>query len=210
MGMGFVLITALMVLLIIASLIGGILFLTVFLLNRKSKNKVTKSTYLALIPLKCIGISFLFLFVYVLICEYLRGVDPGIGDLWQVPLGDDYYFCMIDTPDMGFIQRSGCSGEPLIGGVTKITTVGDNVAGYSEGSEKGYFIFALSTGKINRYKDQSDSAVSLEAFYPGIESVEKFYFSARWGFWELLFLLFYFSIMIRLSALWYRNFQAIG
>ncbi len=44
---------------------------------------------------------------YAIWCEAVRGVDAGIGDFAQVPLGSGYKLQMIDTPQNAFIRTPG-------------------------------------------------------------------------------------------------------
>lgn len=70
--------------------------------------------------------------VYATWCEAIRGVDPGIGDGWQVPVGNDHYFCMIDVPEEGYLLKGGCSGAALVDGITLIGSSDDLVFGNSK------------------------------------------------------------------------------
>src|SRR5437867_3088253 len=52
--------------------------------------------------------------VYAIWCGTARGVDPGLGDLWAVPVGTGYYFCMIDVTESGRLFKGTCDGVPLV------------------------------------------------------------------------------------------------
>jgi hypothetical protein len=76
----------------------------------------------------------------------VRDIDPGIGDSWRVPIGNDWYFCMIDVPDNGYLLKGGCSGAPIVDGITELALVGDLVVGKGDASRP--FVLDTRTGVL--------------------------------------------------------------
>jgi hypothetical protein len=93
--------------------------------------KAVAAAALPFLLLGCVGAAFA---GYAIWCEAVRHVDPGIGDGWRVPVGNDLYFCMIDVPDDGYLLKGGCSGAPIVHGITELAAAGDLVVGLSESS----------------------------------------------------------------------------
>jgi hypothetical protein len=50
-------------------------------------------------------------FAYAAHCEFVRGVDPGLGDAWYIPLSKDYKLLFIDDWDHAWLQERSKSGS---------------------------------------------------------------------------------------------------
>jgi hypothetical protein len=67
----------------------------------------------------------------------------------RVPIGNDYFFCMIDVPDDGYLLKGGCSGAPIVHGITELAAADDLVFGNSESS--GPFALDTRTGALQTF-----------------------------------------------------------
>jgi hypothetical protein len=83
------------------------------------RREVLKAVAAAALPILMFGYGGAAFVGYAVWCETLRGVDPGIGDVWRVPVGKDHYFCMIDVPEEGYLLKAGWSGAPIVHGITE-------------------------------------------------------------------------------------------
>ena len=115
---------------------------------------------------------------YAIWCETVRDVDPGLGDGWRVPVGNDHYFCMIDVPDDGYLLKGGCSGAPVVHGITALAAAGDLVFGSSESN--GPFVLDTRTGAVQTFASV-DAAVAQMTTPPILQTAADFYADRRWG-----------------------------
>ena len=115
---------------------------------------------------------------YAIWCETVRGVDPGIGDAWRVPVGNDHYFCMIDVPEEGYLLKGGCTGAPIVYGITELGSSGGLVFGNSKSS--GPFVLDTRTGALQTFAS-IDAAVGRITPRPTLQEAGDFYARQRWG-----------------------------
>jgi hypothetical protein len=140
---------------------------------------------------------------YAVWCEAIRDVDPGIGDSWRVPIGDEWYFCMIDVPDNGYLLKGGCTGAPIVHGITELRAANHVVVGNSESS--GAFRLDTRTGTLQTFANM-DAALDQMTPRPILESANDFYANRRWGKADV-----FAAVLIGLPAIaaaifWYRWF----
>jgi hypothetical protein len=145
------------------------------LFGRAELFKAAAAAALPLVVLAYAGAAFV---GYAIWCESIRGVDLGIGDSWRVPVANDYYFCMIDVPDKGYLLKGGCSGGPVVDGITELAAAGDLVAGNSE--SHGPFVLDTRTGALQRLS-RVDDALARITPRPALLDAYAFYGSRRWG-----------------------------
>ena len=126
--------------------------------------------------------GFFALIGYAFHCELVRKVDPGIGDGWQVPLGNDYYLCMIDTPEHGYLMRHECSGSPISDGISKINVFDHVVAGKA----KIDFTLDLTDGHLAEFDAASEK---FQIYENELVSVNQFYIERRWSYIDVIALL---------------------
>lgn len=76
------------------------------------RRAVAATTMLPPLSVVCGLLGFI---VYAYWCEQVRGVDPGLGDGFHVPLGSGYELWMIDTSEQAFVRGpdGGDSGFEL-------------------------------------------------------------------------------------------------
>lgn len=80
---------------------------------------------------------------YAAWCEKVRGVDPGFGDCWRVPLGYGHALCMVDTPEQAFITAS--HEDRVRDGLRSVAVHGRHVVG--EGAAPGsFFLIDMPAG----------------------------------------------------------------
>lgn len=176
------------VLLIWAVIFGGVAVVSAVVLGLWSlrshravvgRREVFKAVAAAALPLLMFGYAGATFAAYAIWCETIRGVDPGIGDGWQVPVGNDHYFCMIDVPEEGYLLKGSCSGAAIVDGITRIGSSGDLVFGNSTSS--GAFVFDTRTGALQTFANM-DAAVARITPRPILEGAGEFYTRHRWGY----------------------------
>jgi hypothetical protein len=110
-----------------------------------------------------------------------RGVDPGIGDSWQVPIAAGYSLRFIDTMEQAFVSppetRAGAEQVP------DVTEVGSN-GPYVYGSVRGgAFLVDVGTGAVQRFGDREALLARLSEQglrEAPMEPVKDYYFARRW------------------------------
>jgi len=130
-------------------------------------------------------------------------VDPGIGDSWQVPVGNDSFFCMIDTTDNSYLLKGGCTGVPPVFGITQLAALGDRIVGNSRSS--GPFMFDTRSGKVQSPIDL-DTALGQFSPRPTLQTPDEFYSKMRWGWPDLIALVLISIPALCILLLWYRWF----
>ena len=122
---------------------------------------------------------------YAIWCGMVRGVDPGLGDWYGVPIGHGFSLGFIDGLDHGYIApRGATSGEALIADITEIGVDGDYVYGVADRSDG--FLLNTRTGAILRNgrpalpRTLRDAGISPNA---PLTSVAQFYGKRRWS-WQ--------------------------
>jgi hypothetical protein len=106
MGIGFVL----LLLLILALGIAGGCSLLLAALTRKftsragPKDRKRALMAVVVLPPVCVVCGLVGFGVYAAWCDS-RGVDPGIGDSWFVPLGSGYRLAFVDIADQAFLLQ---------------------------------------------------------------------------------------------------------
>ena len=121
---------------------------------------------------------------YALWCETVRGVDPGLGDSWVVPVSNGYTFNMGDLTDKGYLR--GPSGEQLQYGIERLGAAGDVVAFESDGN---FYIFNTRTRTPQAIASESLAIATLRASHGTDSSLlepNTFYLERRWGPLDML------------------------
>lgn len=122
---------------------------------------------------------------YAVWCGVVRGVDPGLGDWWGVPVGNGFSLSFIDVLDHAYISpRGSTDGKPLIANITEIGASGEYVFGLIDQSD-GFLLNTRSgavhrTGRATLPAALRDVGVSPSA---PLMSVAEFYRERRWG-WQ--------------------------
>jgi len=105
MGIGFVLFFWILLGSVVAAVLSlgfGLMARTAFRCTPRSKR--LRGTLVAVAtPFLCLVYGVLAFMVYWIWCGNSRGVDPGLGDTWFVPLGSGYRLVMIDVPEQALI-----------------------------------------------------------------------------------------------------------
>lgn len=137
---------------------------------------------MALPPLAVIGLFAGFV-GYATWCETVREVDPGIGDTWQVPLGNGYHLCMIGTPERAFVT----SPKQQQFSIARIGF--DDHVTYFETVRNEFHLITKSTGSRTLFRDQSSLDERLHeigAQPSSFQSAEIAYQKLRWGLLDLM------------------------
>jgi hypothetical protein len=140
---------------------------------------------------------------YAIWCEVVRDVDPGIGDSWQVPIGNAHYFCMIDVTDSGYLLKGGCSGAPIVDEITELAQAGDVIAGAS--GSTGPFVLDTRTGAVEAVATVDAALARLPSPAP-LQSAADFYTARRFGAADAIAAVLLACPALVVTVLWYRWF----
>jgi hypothetical protein len=173
-------------------------------LGRAGVFKAVAAAALPFVLLAYVGVAFA---GYAVWCVAIRSVDPGIGDGWQVPVGNDHYFCMIDVPDSGYVLKGGCSGGPIVAEITELASAGPLLIGKSRSD--GPFLLDTRTGRLQTFTSM-DAALSQVTPRPTLQSAAAFYTDRRFVLADAIAALLIAVPAIRLSILWHRWFIRVA
>jgi hypothetical protein len=120
----------------------------------------------------------------------MRGVDPGIGDSWQVPLTHGYSLSFIDVWEQAFVSPPGSMDMgKQVASVAEVGDSGQYLFGVADG--KG-FLIDTKTGLVEELQDRAALLVRLKAlgiWSPQLRSVKDVYFAERWGWQDVIVLM---------------------
>jgi hypothetical protein len=85
---------------------------------------------------------------------------------------------MIDVPEDGYLLKGGCTGAPLVYGISELAAAGDLVLGRSESS--GPFVLDTRSGALQTFASV-DAALAPMTPRPTLQSAAAFYNDRRWG-----------------------------
>jgi hypothetical protein len=139
-------------------------------------------------------------FVYAAWCDS-KGVDPGIGDTWQVPVRN-YVFTMVDDTSRGQLAQAA-SGPVRITGIRSIVEAGDSIIGESD--SEGAFTLQTSTDTLTRYADLTMAAAGF-APPPALQSPAAFYAQHLPRFPRNVGLVLFAAGLLPVWVFWYRRF----
>jgi hypothetical protein len=163
----------------------------------------SRPLFAAFLPYVLIAFGGTVFIVYCLWCLSVRHIDPGIGDGWEIPIGNNFYFCMIDIPDNGYILQGGCTGSADVYDITDLAAVGDRIVGKSRSS--GPFIFNIRSGALQKFENM-DAALAQFGPRPTLKSANTFYRQLRWRPADLFTMLVTGILAIGIMLFWYRRF----
>src|SRR5258708_33756643 len=162
MGLGFVLFAWLLIFGCIGLPVAGGLATWSWLWGRKrGKPSRWRAVAAAVLPFVLIDVGLGWFLGYVAYSWSVRRVDPALGDSWAVPLKHNYFFCMIDVPDDGYLMKGECSGSPPVAKITEIAEAGDAIVGVSR--EIGPFVFDVRSGEVTRFSTVTAAASTVVA-----------------------------------------------
>lgn len=171
--------------------------------RRAGRPSPARALAASLLPFIAMVVAMVWFMGYWTYSEAVRGVDPGLGDSWSVPIRYDYFFCMIDTTDDGYLMEGGCSGSPPVGGIEALAQSGDFVVGVSHYS--GPFLFNLASGETTHYPT-IDEALNQLSPPPVLQTPGEFYGQRRHGWQDDVALLILLTAEALLAWMWFRWF----
>jgi hypothetical protein len=121
----------------------------------------------------------------------------------MVPLPHDYFFCMIDITDHGYLMKGGCSGSPLIDEVQEIAQSGDSLVGFS--SRSGPFVLNTASDDFRVFADRA-AALAQFSPSPNLQTANAFYQSLRWGWQDAIGLALLLCSLVVVSGFWFTFF----
>ena len=121
---------------------------------------------------------------YAIWCENVRGVDPGLGDSWVIPVGQGCTLDMVDQPDNA--QISGPHRELLLEGVTRLAVAGEELVGESHGK---FYAVNLREHTKRSLESEGEAVAALKrsgSKAPALLPVNDFYIARRWSYLDVL------------------------
>ena len=202
MGIGFVLLFWALILGVVAVPVSIALGLWSWWNERRAHGRgwIFKALIAAVLPFILLGYAGAAFGVYAIWCEAVRDVDAGTGDVWRVPVANDHYFCMIDVPDDGYLLKGGCTGSPIVDGITELAVAGDLVLGTSKSS--GTFVFNTRTGAMQSGASLDDALAGMTPG-PVLRSANDFYNDRRWGRADVLAAAVFAAPALAVTIFWY-------
>ena len=143
-------------------------------------------------PIKLAPYFLLAIIGNVLICEFVRNVDPPLTDYWSFPIKGDLTLGAIDIPDKWYLWPSKDGGESLISDIVLIGM--SEKAFYGVTELDGYFIYMLGSNQknINLTKVVFESAMQdISGSIPKLQHPSDYYYDKR-DFGDLITLLLIF------------------
>ena len=179
MGIGVVLLVWFAIGTVIAAIGGAALGVVAYVVRRRSGRRAWPWVLaFAAAPFAFLVYLFVAYGVYAVWCDAYRGVDPGIGDSWRVPLQNGYAFEAIDTYDQSFIESPGRHTKHL--GLVRIGQSGDLIFG---SEPAGFFLINTRTGSDSLFSSETEFRQALRASGAtsiAVEEPSAFYSSHRW------------------------------
>ncbi len=126
------------------------------------------------------GVAFV---AYAAWCEFVRGVDPGLGDVDQVPLDGGYSLVIIDVPEQAYLDSR--DGEQ-VGPIRRLGIAHGVIAG--ESADVGLFVIRVATGERSNYTDARAwraALAHLGAQSVRLEDPSELYLHRRWGWLDV-------------------------
>jgi len=152
---------------------------------RRARSPV-RAVVAGLLPFVMLAYGVAWFAAYAIHAQAVRRVDVGIGDGWQVPLAHEYFFCMIDVPDAGYVMKDGCSGAAAVDGVSRISEAAGLVVG--ETGDAHAFVLDTRTGALRTYETPA-AALKDVVQVPPLQSAYEFYSARRFGWPDLVALI---------------------
>lgn len=204
MALGYVLIFWILPFFVaIALLVAPVLGLWSWLNSKRVQQpSVLRALKASLLPFAWIFTGIAWFVIQGLLCE-VRGVDPGLGDYWLVPVQDGYYFCMIDVTDEGHLARDGCSGVSPVDGINKLAESGNFIVGTK--ADTSAFSLNTRNGIVKHYRDIVELTSRFSGL-PPLQSPIEFYADRRWGYQDFVSVIMLGVALILVTCVWYRAF----
>ncbi|GAA62208.1 hypothetical protein P20652_4111 [Pseudoalteromonas sp. BSi20652] len=180
MGPLFQLIIVGILYILVACFIGVVLILIARLITAFKKNTGVSVNHLFWFPIKLLPYFLLAIIANVLVCEFIRDVDPPLTDYWTLTINGELTLGAIDTSYSWSLWPSKDGGEAII---SDITLAGKSDEAFYGSTETGeYFIYDL---KINQKtfplsEDQFETEVKdLVGALPKLSSPSELYYDNR-------------------------------
>ena len=122
---------------------------------------------------------------YAAWCEQCRGVDPGLGDCWAVPLGDGWALRMIDAPEQAFLTSP--RQERLRDGLRSLAVHGRFAVG-EDATPGSFFLINMPDGTAASFPSRAALEAECRRLgfgLPAFRSPEEFYRTHRWQLADL-------------------------
>ena len=165
---------------LVASIIGLALMLIARLIMLLKKKTDITVTPLFWFPLKLAPYFFLAFIVNILVCEFIRDVDPPLTDYWSLHINDGLTMGAIDIPDKWYLWPTREGGEAIISNIVLVGISDKALYGSTESDE--YFIYHFDSNKkvINLSKDELEiEANKKEDLLPTLKRPSDLYYDNR-------------------------------
>jgi len=165
---------------IIACVIGLTLILIARLIMLLKKKVDISVNQLFWFPLKLLPYFLLVIIVNVLICEFVRDVDPPLTDYWSMPIKGELTMGAIDTLDNWSLWSNRNGGEAIISNIV-LAGISDK-AFYGSTYTNEYFIYHLELNQktVNLSKPEFEIEIKkIENVIPVLSLPSDIYYDNR-------------------------------
>ena len=180
MGPLFQLIIVGIIYFLLASIIGLALMLIARLIMLLKKKTDISVNQLFWFPIKLAPYFLLAVIANVLVCEFVRDVDPPLTDYWSLPINDGLTMGAIDIPDKWYLWPTREGGEAIISNIVLVGISDKALYGSTEPDE--YFIYRFDSKivVVNLSKDELEiEANKIEDSLPTLKNPSDLYYDNR-------------------------------
>ena len=131
-------------------------------------------------PLKLGPYFLLAIIANVLVCEFIRNVEPPLTDYWSFPISGKLTMGAIDTPDKWYLWPSKGGGEAIISNIVLAGMNDKAFYGATESDE--YFIYRFQSNQksMNLSKDEFEVEINkIESDLPNLKPPSDLYYDNR-------------------------------
>ncbi|MGB2742195.1 MAG: hypothetical protein WBC60_16760 [Cognaticolwellia sp.] len=158
----------------------------IMLLKRKRGISVNQLFWF---PLKLAPYCFLAIIINVLVCQFIRDIDPPLTDYWTLPINDGLTMGAIDTPDKWYLWPSRDGGEAIISDIVLAGLNDEAFYGSTETGEYFIYLFKANQKSFNLSKDEFEMKVKgVQSVLPKLKHPSELYYDNR-DFGDLMTLL---------------------
>ncbi|QSX38663.1 hypothetical protein [Shewanella sedimentimangrovi] len=158
MGPVFQLVFVSILYLILASILGLAFVSIARLVSLLKQKKTVAVSQFFWFPIKLAPYFLLAIIINVVVCEFIRKVDPPLTDYWSLPVSGDLSLGAIDAPDKWNLWPSPDGGEAMVSDIVMVGISNDAIFGETESN--GYFVYRIKTDQ--RIVGLSEEGLKLE------------------------------------------------
>lgn len=175
---------------LLACIIGFMLVILAKVITLFKQNSAISISQFFWFPLKLAPYFLLALIINILICQFVRDVDPPLTDYWSLPISGDLTLGAIDITDKWYLWPSRNGGEAIVSDIVKVGINDKAVYGVTEYGAYFIYWFNFAQKEINLTRaDFKSSIKGMEAKFLSLKHPSEYYYEQR-NFGDLMTLLF--------------------